>query len=153
MWAHYAEDHKGFVVGFKSDELITEKSQILIKPRKVLYTCNRPKMNFFDLEETQEERKLKWIRNFYYTKSKDWAYEDEWRQVNNLKTVDLIVKENYLYKINKDSIDCILIGCKMEDDNKIKIKNYAEDLRVNVYQMEINKSMYCLDKIKINASL
>lgn len=153
MWAHYAGDHKGFVVGFKSDKFITNKSQILIPTGKVHYTCKRPQMNFFDLEETQKERKAKWIKNFYYTKSQDWSYENEWRQVNNLSKNDSKIGDNYLFNIKEDSIDCIIMGCKIIDTDKAKIESYAKELGVELYQMEINKSMYCLEKTKIDASL
>jgi hypothetical protein len=149
MWAHYAEDHKGFVVGFDTNKLISSQNQILIKLRKVLYTCERPKLNLFELDETREERNAKWRNNFYFRKSKDWAYENEWRQINKLNTADSSSNENYLYKINKESIACIIIGCKMEDNNKEKITAYTTDLDIDKFQMKINKSMYCLDKIKI----
>lgn len=148
MWAHYAEDHKGFVVGFNTDTFITDKTQILIKPRKVSYTCERPKLNLFELDETKEERRIKWMKNFYYTKSNDWAYENEWRQINKLST-NLLIKENYLFHINMESIECIITGCKMEDENKDKIKVYTKELGIDTFRMKINKSMYCLDKIKI----
>lgn len=149
MWAHYAEDHKGFVIGFNSDTFITDKNQILIKPRKVSYSCGRPKFNLIELGETERERYSKWRKNFYYIKSKDWAYENEWRQINKLETANSLIDDNHLFNIRKDSINCVIIGCKMEDNNKEKIITYSKELGIELFQMRINKTMYCLDKINI----
>jgi len=148
MWSHYAEDHKGFVIGFDTDKLITNKSQILAKPLKIKYTNCRPQMFFVD-SGNLKDRKIELFKNFYLTKSKEWEYEKEWRQINKLKMVDSSENNIFLYKLNIESINCIIIGCRMSYSNKIKIKELANQINIDIYQMEINKYLYRLDKIKI----
>ncbi len=82
MWAHYTDNHKGFVIGINPQKEITDSKACLIKPRKIKYTCKRPHLTLFELGVDKKTRNTKWINNFLYTKSKDWAYENEWRQVN-----------------------------------------------------------------------
>jgi len=154
MWSHYANDHKGFLLGFDSESLITKKEQILNKPRKIRYTNNRPQINLFELEESREERNYKWSDSFLYTKSKDWAYENEWRQVNKLDKADTVKKLNekeniHLFKINKDAINCVILGCRISIENEGRIKKYCYNLPIRLFKLKTSKTRYSLERIKL----
>ncbi|WP_421919777.1 DUF2971 domain-containing protein [Marinifilum sp.] len=154
MWSHYANDHKGFLIGFDSNSFITQSDQILNKPKKVRYTNNRPQINLFELEESRKERTHKWSESFLYTKSKDWAYENEWRQVNKLEKSDtvkpLTPKEDlHLFKINMEAIDSIVLGCRTSPENEEKIKEYCENMSIDLFKMKTSKTCYSLERIKI----
>jgi hypothetical protein len=74
MWSHYAKSHEGFVIGFKtSDPFLFRHGS---KPHganslmKVHYSRKRPKLKY--LTEVG-------LAEMYFTKSREWAYEQEWR--------------------------------------------------------------------------
>ncbi len=154
MWSHYANDHKGFLLGFDSNLSITENEQILNKPRKIRYTNNRPQINLFELEESRKERTHKWSEAFLYTKSKDWAYENEWRQVNKLDKTDTMKKLNekedvHLFKINQKAINCVVLGCRTSPENEQLIKEFCDLLKISLFKMKTSKTCYSLERIKL----
>lgn len=152
MWSHYSKDHKGFIIGFNPEKEITDKKKCMIRLKKITYSCIRPSITLFELGKDKETRKKQWIKDFLYTKSKDWSYENEWRQVNYLKNADKVLKiENdvHLFKYNRDSIEQIYLGCNMSPDNKNEIIRLVSDWNVSVYEMKLNSKNYCLDKIRI----
>ncbi|MHB8880381.1 MAG: DUF2971 domain-containing protein [Thermodesulfovibrionales bacterium] len=70
MWSHYAHNHTGYVIGFDGDHEYFGKS---VSP--VIYTDERP---FVDPTRSKQSG------NLFYTKSKDWAYEEEYRKFLSL---------------------------------------------------------------------
>jgi hypothetical protein len=82
MWAHYAEQHRGVVLGFKPDPAV-DSFLCLLEP--VSYSAVRP--SFYDpIDPLQGARpKIEDMRAFNRyltaTKSLDWAYEEELRLV------------------------------------------------------------------------
>jgi len=76
MWAHYANDHKGFLVEFKIDFSTRLPKRLLepMIPLEVRYTNERP---IIDWAAGAEKLEL-----YLLTKSEDWAYEEEERILN-----------------------------------------------------------------------
>jgi len=152
MWSHYADEHKGFAIGFNPKKITDLKSQFM-QLRKMHYSCIRPKLSLFELEQSKEERNKKWLNAFLLTKSKDWAYENEWRQINYLKYATKTLESNgqqiKLFKYNPESIESIYLGCKMPPENKKRIVDLTRNLNIRIYEMGIDKKNYCLEKIRI----
>jgi hypothetical protein len=75
MWAHYADQHRGFVVGFDESDAFFNRSRgphdEFFHLRRVAY---RPPRTFVDLSSMDDPQIL-------VTKSPDWAYEKEWRML------------------------------------------------------------------------
>ncbi|ENY6785879.1 DUF2971 domain-containing protein [Providencia rettgeri] len=120
MWAHYANEHKGFLIEFSSDFMeathgITHED---IKP--VSYSNERPILLFEDVEMKKMDP--------FYIKGDSWQYENEWRIVLPL-TSSHTVKENniHLYKFNRKSILSVICGCKMSKENKTRIRKIMKD--------------------------
>lgn len=65
MWAHYAQNHAGFQIGFDPSLMFPDKRL----PRKILYSDDVPLIN-------DDARTLP---DFVRTKAKSWSYEQEWR--------------------------------------------------------------------------
>ena len=80
MWAHYADQHRGFVIGFDSKHPWFEASDAFRVNvlAKVRYANDRPSkgLKTLTLEDT------------YLTKSLDWSYEEEWRMFRFLGLAD-----------------------------------------------------------------
>lgn len=77
MWSHYANQHKGFCLGFDVDPYIFSDL------RKVDYSEEIP---LIDVGKITCYKDLDQIMTRYYTKSADWSYEDEWRLLGSAKT-------------------------------------------------------------------
>ncbi|MBO0399913.1 DUF2971 domain-containing protein [Aeromonas veronii] len=94
MWAHYANEHKGFVIGYKDDilndkfnERISNIHNISKKPLKVNYDTVR-----FDSKSEREhiDSHKKAIRKILTTKGDDWIYEKEHRYLIPIYLADTI---------------------------------------------------------------
>lgn len=66
MWSHYAQHHQGYVLGFDANHEYFGRS---VDP--VVYSDNRPPHKPFEHRHSGD---------LFYTKSTDWAYEQEYRK-------------------------------------------------------------------------
>lgn len=96
MWAHYADCHRGAVVGFDASHAFFSKSNLengfrqFLKP--VAYAQERSvlPLAFFKKHQMEEIARTGWqeLLNredpMFYTKSVHWRYEKEWRLVRQL---------------------------------------------------------------------
>ncbi|MBS9930327.1 DUF2971 domain-containing protein [Vibrio alginolyticus] len=89
MWSHYADSHRGFVVGFDVshpffNQSLTcdfiELNEFLGKVKRVKYDNIRPSSN----------NPTDWI----YTKSNDWIYEKEHRMLMSLESSDEVMHKS-----------------------------------------------------------
>ncbi|HGJ5862611.1 MAG TPA: DUF2971 domain-containing protein [Arsenophonus nasoniae] len=92
MWGHYADRHKGIVLGFEvKDRLwdIKYESKLIDAPIDLTY-------NF---------AKKKFIKKLMTTKFKDWEYENEVRVFQKLSGTECLKEgENYFRNFNEDFI-------------------------------------------------
>lgn len=72
MWAHYANSHKGFCIGYQFKDII-EKFGVNIFP--ITYSNDFLKIDSYDLFCDHHEIFIKACKK----KSKEWLYEKEWR--------------------------------------------------------------------------
>lgn len=115
MWAHYGNALKGGCLCFDTSKDI----KLFSHAQKVNYTQLRPHRNNFEQ---------------YFTKSAEWAYEQEWR----------IVEESE--KIETPSCSGIIIGEKMEEDKFFELAFYANKIGIPVYKAKADPEIY---KIRI----
>ncbi len=83
MWAHYAQKHYGFCLGF--DIPVGHPDQ------EYVYAMNYEpeRLRFeFEKEKWTEDVGLSFIRQIMTTKAKAWEYEREWRAMADLKKRD-----------------------------------------------------------------
>ncbi|WP_413165523.1 DUF2971 domain-containing protein [Aeromonas salmonicida] len=84
MWAHYADSHKGFCIGYKENFL---KNAILYEdasPKKVTYDKKRLDPLKFDKDDTPFDIIMKTLT----TKSDEWIYEKEHRCIVPISAAD-----------------------------------------------------------------
>ncbi len=113
MWSHYADCHKGIVIGFNLPIL---NDKFVVYP--VTYADKiLPIDGYTDV--------LKVLYYWVTTKSNHWAYEEEFRAINKDRT-------EYL-SFDKEWIKEIIFGCKVPDKEisktismmrKLKYKNF-----------------------------
>lgn len=154
MWSHYSENHTGYIIGFNPLKYITNPQQQLSRLRKVRYTCKRPHLTLLDFQNiTGYSFLYEWIEVFLYTKSKEWAMENEWRQVNKVSYCDRKEmkgnQEIFLFNYNRESIEEIILGCMIEPNDEKEIIQIVNDWNVRIFKMKLNDNNYSLDKIRI----
>ena len=116
MWAHYANSHQGYVVGFDADN-------DFFKPRKgdpkkcgllmpVEYSDSCPQLFV-------EPGKIDIPIELFFTKTTKWSYEQEWRMLRMQLSADDILSNNiHLFKVPETAITSIIFGCKFPEPKR-----------------------------------
>ncbi len=152
MWTHYADRHKGFVIGFdESHEFFYQKSYLGLGtcPSQVRYTKQRsaPTLQDFDYYE-----------KLLCEKPIDWAYEEEVRvlrifteRTKRSPNVDESGYPIYLFDIPKDSIKSIYIGAHAAPNLESEVIDivHKNGLDAEVYGISISKTRYEIECSKI----
>jgi hypothetical protein len=133
MWAHYANNHKGFCIEFDVDELFYGAFQIILP---VLYTQEMPLISVDNPEE---------VKKIIYTKAKQWEYELEWR----ISTIIADSKEKFML-LDVPKPKAIYLGCKIEDGLKNYLLDFCEKNEIHIYQGEKNRKEFKIDFKKLN---
>ena len=77
MWSHYADHHKGIVVGLNEKRIINDNSFLICGDVQYLNDNVPPK-----LLPSMDDPSIMHVRFFH--KAKDWSYENEFRLLNDL---------------------------------------------------------------------
>jgi hypothetical protein len=122
MWVHYAEQHKGFVLGFAtSNDFFSEHGVI---PSKVKYVSAPPQVPSSSLPPVE----------LSLIKSDAWAYEKEWRcvrQFGNEESRDVYFDASLLTEV--------IIGSRMEWYHVSRIFQVVEAMKPE-YQLLVSES-------------
>ncbi|WP_419773998.1 DUF2971 domain-containing protein [Halarcobacter sp.] len=149
MWAHYANEHKGFTVEF------SEKSNFFHKREdKKSFFNHLHKVNYSSYRDYKDLSK-KQFEEVFLTKSIEWEYEEEYRVFKQLSSANEVKNENiYLFNFPKDMIKAIYCGCNMDKVHKEKILNIiSNDIElshVKLYYGEISTKYYKINFNEIN---
>lgn len=138
MWSYYSDSHKGFCVGYDTQKLI--ESNIFGMGGKVLYSKEFP---FFPMFPDKNYRSF---LNIFYTKSKVWEHEDEYRLIHSFKTGDV-------QSINIDVIKEIVFGCKFDEKELYKFTEKLLGVFPNaiISKMKLRKDGFgVIKEIQIN---
>jgi len=133
MWAHYADVHKGAVIGIDFDAILVDKTAVKMSP--VIYSKHRVKLDVLELDD------IKKLDEALMTKSLNWAYEEEFRTIflvdsgrrgsmdlMNMKEggsaslKDFNGKETWFLRVNPLSIKKVILGLYMDEDLKLAIR-------------------------------
>jgi hypothetical protein len=139
LWSHYADSHRGMCLVFDIPKEFIQKGFV-----KVDYGHETPFAHFNVDEADNWSSLLKIVR----TKSIDWEYEEEYRQVFTKKNVH----ENYPGKLIE-----IIFGCQTSR-NDIDlvfdiIKNYYEKIviskmYISIYSFNLGKMSFTYERDK-----
>lgn len=117
MWASYADNQKGFVLGFKSDH-------DWFKNQKDRSKSRLHKVTYFDgiLDEFLEDPEAA-----FCSKTTHWSYEREWRIYCGMKDIEKTVANTadpiHLISFPPDLIQSIIVGAKASNETVDAIKN------------------------------
>lgn len=122
MWGHYADKHKGAVIGFDPTEL-TRQMGI---PREVNYDPKNKRvpmpMSKADVPKQSQEAML--------TKPNEWKYEDEWRVIRNI--TDLESKGGvFTHTFESTAVKEIIIGMRADEHLKQSMAHFWQKPTTN----------------------
>jgi len=135
MWAHYAEMHKGIVIGFKTE--------FFSHLHKVTYSAERVTIPFsFSVSDAQFQNAVIALMT---TKSRDWEYEHEWRSILSTRN---LTKSNgmYLLKFPPEAVDSIILGVNIDDSLRKEIlASILTFPNCKLYRAELHRSRFALN--------
>lgn len=151
MWSHYANNHTGVCIGYDYNcEFFKKKfscnySDEIGVIRKVEYTNERPKY-FFPTDLVNDTRE-------WFKKSKDWAYEKEYRILLPIKNA--VCKNDrgkfiFLFEIDPKYIKKVILGCMMKEDDKKYIHEKLSRYNIHIIEAEPHPAHYKLTFKKSN---
>ncbi|WP_432745900.1 DUF2971 domain-containing protein [Methylobacter sp. G7] len=152
MWSHYADNHKGFVIGFdESHEFFYRKDHrgANTSPNKVSYTTQRSVTHQSDYDSYEK---------ILCEKSINWAYEEEVRIFRSFKKDTRICSGNdeagypiYLFELPKECIKSVYIGANAQPDLKNEILSSIKyhDLCADIYEIVMSKTCYEIEYQKV----
>lgn len=146
MWAHYANNHKGFCVKY---DLLKINEQLRFSPVPVIYSNVKASFCSINLDTIEADSTRFFIESLT-SKASEWSYEKEWR----------IIRDECACGINWDTkkkgalLDMIrptsvILGCMAEPEFEHMVREYCENLRINLYKMEKDTYLYKLNKVAL----
>lgn len=154
MWAHYADSHRGYVIGLDdSHPFFREKNGLgkTTKPHNVIYTSRRVPV-LAGSEEFYEQ--------LLCHKSLEWAYEQEVRIFRTFGLGPADFEKNshdqiHLFNLPKDCIKEVYIGANASWQTRRNILEIVDrrKLKVDLYEAFILDDRYAIDFRQIDSPI
>ncbi len=153
MWAHYADSHRGFVIGFdKSHRFFKRSEKFRNGLRSMRYHNKRFQMSAAIFRD--ESVRLAAHDQIFFNKSRAWKYEKEMRVISYPGMKDCVKGEYsadpiYLFRFPPELVKEIRLGFRMSTAKREQVlalqqKKYPDAI---VYQMHVDKYAYALNPI------
>ena len=156
MWSHYAESHKGIVVGFDASHPYFSKSKelhaVVYKAERISLSSNDAYLRLAgkDLPTDSDYRDL--AKELFLRKDPDWRYEKERRMIkrlNQAKSRRPADGSVYLFEIPTDAIRLVILGAQISNQNResiiSSIASSAKWSHVQVLQASLSDSRFGLE--------
>lgn len=146
MWAHYANEHRGYVIGFDSAHPFFNQKKTDVDElrhlRKIEYREKPPVINLMDTSGTE----------LFFVKSLRWAYEAEWRMLMPLSDCSKVIeKQPYpicLFRFPAESVKEVILGARMSEQDAGTIKSIMNDrefAHVKLSQAHLDNSSFKIE--------
>ncbi|OTG70638.1 hypothetical protein B9T38_11855 [Acinetobacter sp. ANC 4218] len=172
MWAHYGEEHKGFVIGYDVETPFfkSEDSNLIpVHKGNVIYTKTKPFLkastklttnlcNAIDgLYDKKDHKSRELIDHLFLNKDTIWSYEEEVRIVKRVASIAMEMQEYWENPYNRYSIPSEenkpgyskvkIAGLKIYD-HQIKIKEVYLGARNPYFKNQDENVIELLNKIQ-----
>lgn len=145
MWAHYAADHSGFVVAFKTNNsfFITRSDGSKNRLLKVKYFDGK-------ISEPLDDPYAAFI-----SKTADWSYEREWRLYSKAAQSDMIFEREgdpiHLFKFPSTAIERVIVGSKTSRETISQLRSIIANtyFGVGLFRAEADRSSHSYIEIPI----
>lgn len=145
MWAHYASNHRGFVVRFDEAHPFFSATTIdgqSLKLSKVEYSQERPVLSSSTINSP----------HLYYRKSPEWLYEREWRLIKSLGRAAVVVNPDaeypvHLFEVPREAITGVILGQAIPQELRIELFDIIgkEFGHGSIFQTALSKETYALE--------
>lgn len=136
LWAHYANNHKGFCIEYDFEILTDKNSFYNFYPFDVEYSSNPPEIDISDIS-SKHQNILKKIAG---TKSDKWSYEQEKR----------ILTDKYgEHEYNYAAVKAIYFGLRMPEKQQTKIMETLAGRGIEYFQIRLITNSYIFTREKI----
>lgn len=143
MWAHYANNHRGFCVEY---DLMEIREQLGFTPIPIVYSDDRVCLHSINPDTVEKDSWAILIRSLS-TKSPEWSYENEWRIIRDKASCGdkwNEIKKGALLEMTKPK--SIILGCEAISSFEQKVKEYCSSNKVSLYKMQKDQVEYKLNK-------
>jgi hypothetical protein len=148
MWAHYAAAHPGFLIGidpthssFSSSRASNESNA-----RKVSYSKERPSKPLMDLSPEE----------FFFTKSLEWSYEEEWRILARLADAVEVKPVQpgpiHVFPLSADCVRVVICGCRATREFRDRVVAVCAEERyrgVKLLAAHVDDRHFALNFVKV----
>lgn len=126
MWAHYADSHNGYVIGFESEHSFFKPTNSDPKScgelMNVVYGDISPVVYI-------ETGSFSIPKEVFFTKTERWSDEREWRIIKMLEHANEQINESiYLFEVPSDAIKEVIFGCKVTSKAREEIESNFQEL-------------------------
>ncbi|WP_374428718.1 DUF2971 domain-containing protein [Tabrizicola sp.] len=145
MWAHYADNHQGFVVAFDTDHE-------WFKQRKDGKKNRLQKVIYFD---GMVEEPLENVSASFMSKTTDWTYEREWRLYAQVDQVDAIYGSDddpvHVVNFPADAVQRVIVGSKATPETIESIKSVLKKKypHAGLTKSTPNRSTTSFDEVEV----
>ncbi|PTV64420.1 hypothetical protein DBL03_05575 [Pseudomonas putida] len=164
MWAHYADEHKGAIIGIDTEIAGLECPTQNIIPASqgaVIYTSLRPSTNGHILEPNLKDISPALREKLFLHKSIHWAYEEEVRVVRALKDHnptsyddDAEPLEFEDLRIPKEAIKQICFGARFNGFGPLTMLDYVRSFpAASVSRYDLDKNTWSLEETQLTRDL
>jgi hypothetical protein len=137
LWSHYGDHHKGIVVGLNEEKIINDYKFLICGDVNYPHDNNPPTL----LPSMSTEQSMH--TRFFY-KAKDWAYENEFRFVNDLQP-DLFERKIFCPL----SIEEITFGFRVNVAGYEDLIEHCKSKGIKVYQTTKDRTKFSVSRVGI----
>ena len=149
MWTHYAESHRGFVIGFDTKSAFFSEAIKADKLARVDYQKDRVSL-------TRGLEAASWTHPdaIFTTKSTEWEYEEEWRwlELAPPEGAEVVTASNgelvFLRPLPPESVCEVILGCRADrclTESILAIKSSTDYQHVTLFRVETDDNAYKLN--------
>jgi hypothetical protein len=146
MWAHYAQNHEGFVIEVseeKLSEMLPDVSCADVSysdvPMRDLSSSLRMAYGTSKMRHTYLLRRGV-LYSAYFTKTSCWAYEQERRLVAQDEKDTRATGSIILFDVPKECVTSIICGARASGATKLSLKRKAEELDCKYFELRIGRN-------------
>jgi hypothetical protein len=111
MWAHYADSHRGICLEFS----VRVDPPFFTEAQPVRYQDSYPRFNYFNSDKDERAEKS------FLTKSKHWAYEQEFRVVD-------LTRGPGIRQYPEELLTSVILGCAITPSDAGEVRSWVSSL-------------------------
>jgi hypothetical protein len=144
MWAHYCVSHTGFCVGFDRTHPFFQGTDPSTALRDVIYAANRIQVPL--------EREVTIDFNVMFTKSTNWAYEEEERLLALLSHAKTVIDRPpfgvHLFEVPREAVVEVIVGAKATSDLARRVAAFCSSRSIPAYRAMPSSSSFDMVRIE-----